>query len=99
MDTIELLGSTLGLGFLAGIRLYATVLLIGLVVRFHLIALPPGLAHLSVLGDTLVLATAAAACAIEFVADKIPWVDSLWDSIHTFIRPVGAVLLGATALA
>jgi hypothetical protein len=99
MDTIDLLGSTLGLGFLAGIRLYATVFLIGMVVRFHLIALPSNLAHLSVFGNTWVLATAAAACAIEFMADKIPWVDSLWDSIHTFIRPLGAVLIGATALA
>ncbi len=98
MDTIELLGSTLGLGFLAGIRLYATVLVIGLVVRFHLIQLPSGLAHLAVLGHTWVLATAGVACLIEFLADKVPWVDSLWDSIHTFVRPLGAIFLGATAL-
>lgn len=97
MDTMELLGSTLGLGFLAGLRLYATVLLIGLVVRFHWIALPPTFTHLSVLGNRWVLATAAAAATFEFLADKIPWVDSLWDSIHTFIRPAGAILLGATA--
>jgi hypothetical protein len=98
MDTVELLGSTLGLGFLAGIRLYATVLLIGLVVRFHLIQLPPNLAHLSILGHNWILITAAAGCVMEFLADKIPWVDSLWDSVHTFIRPAGAILLGATAL-
>ncbi len=98
MDAIEVLGSTLGLGFLAGIRLYATVLLIGLVVRFHWIALPPTYAHFQVLGDTWVLTIAAIACAMEFLADKIPWVDSFWDSIHTFIRPVGAFLLGATAM-
>jgi hypothetical protein len=97
MDTMELLGSTLGLGFLAGLRLYATVLLIGLVVRFHWITLPPTFAHLSVLGNRWVLATAAAAATFEFLIDKIPWVDSLWDSIHTFIRPAGAILLGATA--
>ena len=98
MDTMELLGSTLGLGFLAGLRLYATVLLIGLVVRFHWIALPDSFAHLYVLGNRWVLATAAAAATFEFLADKIPWVDSLWDSVHTFVRPVGAVLLGAMAL-
>lgn len=97
MDTMELLGSTLGLGFLAGLRLYATVLLIGLVVRFHWISLPPTFAHLTVLGNRWVLAAAAAAATLEFPADKIPWVDSLWDAIHTFIRPAGAILLGATA--
>lgn len=97
METMELLGSTLGIGFLAGIRLYATVLLIGLVVRFHWIALPPTFAHLSVLGNKWVLAAAAAGATFEFLADKIPWVDSLWDAIHTVIRPAGAILLGATA--
>ena len=94
---MELLGSTLGLGFLAGLRLDATVLLIGLVVRFHWIALPPAFAHLNVLGNKWVMAAAAAAATLEFMADKIPWVDSLWDAIHTFIRPAGAILLGATA--
>ena len=47
----------------------------------------------AVLADTRVLIVAGVACAIEFVADKIPWVDSAWDSIHTFIRPIGAALL------
>ena len=94
---MELLGSALGLGFLAGIRLYATILLIGLVVRFHWIALPPTFAHLSVLGNRWVLAAAAFAATFEFMADKIPWVDSLWDSIHTIVRPAGAIFLGAAA--
>jgi len=99
MSAMELLGSVLGLGFLAGIRLYATVLLLGLVVRFHLIALPAKFSELNVLANTWILAIAAAACAVEFVADKIPWVDSLWDSIHTFLRPIGGFLLGVMALA
>ena len=94
---MELLGSTLGLGFLAGLRLYATVLLVGLVVRFQWITLPPSFAGLSVLGNRWVLAAAAAAATFEFLADKVPWLDSLWDSIHTVIRPAGAILLGATA--
>jgi len=98
MDTIDLLGSTLGLGFLAGIRLYATILLIGLAVRFHWVALPAKFSQLEVLGHPWILAAAAIAFAMEFLADKIPWVDSLWDSIHMFIRPIGAVLLGFTAL-
>lgn len=94
MDTVQLLGSALGLGLLAGIRLYATVLILGLIARFHWFTLPPGL---DVLGHTWVLVTAGIACAIEFVADKIPWLDTMWDSVHTFIRPIGAALLGAAA--
>lgn len=91
---MQLLGSALGLGLLAGIRLYATVLIVGLIVRFHWVDLPAGL---DVLGHTWVLATAGAACVIEFFADKVPWLDSVWDSVHTFIRPIGAALLGAAA--
>jgi hypothetical protein len=94
VDTVQLLGSALGLGLLAGIRLYATVLILGLIARVHWLDLPSGL---DVLGHTWVLATAGTACAIEFFADKVPWLDSMWDTVHTFIRPVGAALLGAAA--
>jgi hypothetical protein len=93
METLLPLASALGLGMLAGARLYATVLAVGLLVRFDWIALPIGWQHASVLADTRVLIVAGVACAVEFIADKIPWVDSLWDSIHTFIRPIGAALL------
>ena len=98
MDTIALLGSSLGLGFLAGIRLYATVLAIGLAVRFQLLHLHEGMRGLEVLADWRILALAGVAFLAEFFADKIPWVDTAWDAIHTFIRPVGAALLAATAL-
>lgn len=94
MDTVQLLGSALGLGLLAGIRLYATVLILGLIARFHWFDLPPGL---DVLGHTWLLVTASVACFIEFFADKVPWLDTMWDTVHTFIRPVGAALLGAAA--
>jgi hypothetical protein len=92
MDTLSPVASALGLGMLAGIRLYATVLVVGLLLRFGRFPLPPA----SVLADTRVLVVAGIACAIEFIADKIPWVDSAWDSIHTVIRPVGAVLLASS---
>ncbi len=98
MNTIQLLGSTLGLGFAAGIRLYATVLALGLAIRFNWYHIPPGQEHLRVLAEPLVLIVAGVACLIEFISDKIPWVDSLWDSFHTIIRPVGAVVLGAMSL-
>ncbi len=98
MDTVALLGSTLGLGLVAGFRLYAAVLAVGLGIRFGLISLNPGLAHLRVLANDYVLAAAAVAYFLEFLADKIPWVDSVWDSVHTLIRPLGAAFLGATAV-
>ena len=88
METLGVIGSTLGLGFLAGIRLYATVFLLGLAIRlgwFH-----PGAAsaELTVLAHPAVLIASGLACLVEFAADKIPWLDSLWDSFHTFIRPI-----------
>jgi hypothetical protein len=98
MDTVALLGSTLGLGLVAGFRLYAAVLAVGLGIRLGLVTLHPGLAHLRVLANDYVLAAAAVAYFLEFLADKIPWVDSVWDSVHTLIRPLGAAFLGATAV-
>ena len=90
------LASALGLGMLAGARLYATVFAVGLLLRFNWVTLPTAWQHASVLADTRVLIVAGIACAIEFVADKIPWVDSAWDSIHTFIRPIGAALMASS---
>ncbi len=93
METLLPFASALGLGMLAGARLYATVFVIGLLLRFDWVALPAAWQHGAVLADTRVLIVAGVACAIEFLADKIPWVDSAWDSLHAFIRPIGAALL------
>lgn len=98
MDTIQLIGSTMGLGFLAGIRLYATVLALGLAVRFQWIHPAGSWGSLQILGHPAVLAVAALGCVAEFFADKIPWVDSVWDSFHTFIRPIGAAVLAGAVL-
>jgi uncharacterized membrane protein len=77
----------------SGINLYATVLTLGLLQRFHWLKLP---GEWTVLGETWVLGLAALLFVVEFVADKIPFVDSIWDSIHTFIRvPAGAVLMAS----
>jgi hypothetical protein len=97
MDALAPLGSLFGLSFLAGMRLYATVLFLGLGVRFHLLHFPPSLAGLDVLAHPAVLTVAGLGFAAEFVADKIPWFDTLWDSVHTFIRPIGAALVGGSA--
>ncbi len=98
MGAITTLGSLLGLAFLSGMRLYSTVFAVGLGVRFNYVKLPASLEHLSVLASTPVLIIAGAIYVIEFLADKIPWVDSLWDLFHTFIRPLGAAVLGAVAI-
>lgn len=98
MPEITTLGAIMGLAFVSGLRLYSTVLAIGLGLRLGFITLPPALAHLDVLSATPVLVIAGAVYLIEFVADKVPWVDSLWDSVHTFIRPLGAAVLGVAAV-
>ncbi|HEY3278107.1 MAG TPA: DUF4126 domain-containing protein [Syntrophorhabdaceae bacterium] len=98
METIALLGSLTGLGLMAGLSLYATILTVGLGVRFGLVHLDPGLQHLAVLAGTPVLVAAGIVYLFEFFADKIPWLDSIWDSVHTFIRPFGAAVLGVTAI-
>ena len=85
-------------GFLSGVRLYATVLVLGLGMRYGLFTLGPWSENLHVLAHPWVLIAAGIACAMEFVADKIPWLDSAWDSFHTFIRPIAAILLSAAAL-
>lgn len=98
METISLLGSAMGLGFVAGLNLYATVLTVGLGIRFHLIILNPELSKLEILASPYILIAAGVIYLVEFFADKIPWVDSLWDAVHTLIRPLGAAALGAMAI-
>ncbi|TFH29179.1 MAG: DUF4126 domain-containing protein [Deltaproteobacteria bacterium] len=77
MRTLALLGTVTGISLFAGIRLCATVLTIGLCLRYGLLHLPQELASLSVLAHPYVLAAAGVCAAMEFLADKVPWVDSL----------------------
>lgn len=98
MNIIQILGSTLGLGLVSGINLYATVLVVGLGIRLGFVVLRPELVQLQVLSSPVVIAVAGLFFVIEFLADKIKWVDSIWDAVHTFIRPLGAAAIGATAL-
>src|ERR1700733_903904 len=98
METIELIGVTMGLGFIAGIRLYATVLALGLAIRLEWLHLGAIGKPLEILAHPAVLIAAGLAYFVEFFADKIPWVDTLWDCFHTFIRPIGAAILAATVL-
>lgn len=98
METLELLGVALGLGTLAGLNLYLTVFVTGLAVQQGWIALHTKYESLAILGDPVVVTIAGILFFLEFFADKVPWVDSLWDSIHTVIRPIGGALLAITVL-
>src|SRR5258708_6230278 len=94
MNPIETLGLALGAGFSSGLNLYATVATLGLLQRFGVLHLPPGL---QILSHPWVLAIAIALYLLEFFADKIPYFDTFWDAIHTFIRPPAAALLAFAA--
>ena len=98
MNLIDQLGVALGLSALAGLNLYLTTLVAGLAIRFHLIELSGAYENMAGLGSSWVIGTAGAMYLIEFVADKVPYVDSMWDVVHTVIRPVGAVFLTLSAL-
>jgi hypothetical protein len=93
MNPIETLGLALGAGFSSGLNLYATVATLGLLQRFGVLHLPglQALSHPWVIGVALVL------YFVEFFADKIPYFDTVWDVIHTFIRPPAAALLAFAA--
>jgi hypothetical protein len=98
MEVLKTLAVALSLGTLAGVNLYLTVLVTGLALHFHWVILPSPLAGLEVLGHPSIITIAAVLYAIEFFADKIPWVDSAWDALHTLIRPIGAAALAIAAM-
>ena len=95
MDLIATLGRTLGFSFAAGINLYATVALLGLASRFGWVELPD---QFEIFDSNVVIGVAILLYIVEFAADKIPWVDSAWDTVHTFIRPIGGALIAVAAL-
>ena len=96
MSPLETLGFALGTSFASGLNLYATVAAAGLFQRFGIVTLPE---PLQVLANPVVLGVALTLFLIEFIADKIPYVDSAWDALHTFIRPPAAALLSYSAFA
>lgn len=98
VELLAQLGVALGFATLSGLNLYLTTLVAGLAVRFHWIDLAERYHGLGVLGNWWVIGIAGGMFLVEFFADKIPWVDSAWDAVHTVIRPVGGVLLALAAL-
>ena len=89
------LGRTMGFSFAAGINLYATVALLGLTSRYGWVALPE---QFRVFDNDWIIGAALVMYAVEFVADKIPWVDTVWDGVHTAIRPLGGALIAINTL-
>lgn len=98
MERLDLLAVALGLAALAGVNLYLTVFATGLAIHFQWITLAPQYQSLSVLGDPWIITIAGILYFLEFFADKIPWVDSVWDAVHTVIRPIGGALLAIQVL-
>lgn len=95
MEAVAALGRTLGFSVAAGVNLYATVALIGLASRFGWVELPP---QFALFDSNLIIGLALALYVVEFFADKIPWVDSAWDTLHTLIRPVGGAAIAVATI-
>ena len=95
MDALLTLGRTIPFAFASGINLYATVAVLGLCSRFQIVALPD---QFRAFEHPLIISIALVMYIVEFVADKVPWFDSLWDSVHTLVRPIGGALVAVTAL-
>jgi len=89
------LGRTLGFSFAAGVNLYATVAILGLASRYGWVSLPP---QFQAFNNDLVIGAAVVLYLVEFFADKIPYVDTVWDMLHTLVRPVGGALIAVTTL-
>ena len=94
MDLVTL-GRTLGLSFAAGVNLYATVAILGLAARYGWVDLPP---QFQTFNNPVIIGTALVLYLVEFFADKIPYFDTLWDILHTAIRPLGGALIAITTL-
>jgi hypothetical protein len=93
MGIIEILGLAGSLSLLSGWRFYLTIFATGLAMHFDIVPLPENLQMLDVLANPWVLGISAIGAVAEFFADKIAWLDSIWDGLHSLIRPVGGALL------
>jgi Domain of unknown function (DUF4126) len=93
MSPVEVLGMAASLSLLAGWRLYACVLGAGIAMWLGLLPLPEHIQSLQVLANPWVMGVAAVGFIAEFFADKVAWLDSAWDTVHTLIRPLGGAAL------
>ena len=93
MGVMEIIGIAGSVSLLAGWRLYLSIFATGLAMRLGALPLPEHLQSLDALANPWVMGVAAIAALAEFFADKVMWLDSAWDAIHTFVRPVGGAML------
>ncbi|MDB5707427.1 MAG: hypothetical protein JWN66_4543 [Sphingomonas bacterium] len=93
MGAAEILGVAASVSLLAGWRLYLCVFATGIAMRTGWVALPDHLHQLDILANPWVIGVAGVAALAEFLADKVMWIDSAWDAVHTLVRPVGGALL------
>ncbi|WP_309645747.1 DUF4126 domain-containing protein [Phenylobacterium sp.] len=93
MGAVELMGVAASLSLLAGWRLYACVAGVGIAMRIGLLDLPDKIQALDVLANPWVIGVASLGAVAELFADKVMWLDTLWDGVHTLIRPLGGALL------
>lgn len=93
MDILAILGVAGSVSLLAGWRLYLSIFATGLAMRLGAIPLPEHLHSLEILANPWIMGIAAAAAIVEFFADKVMWLDSVWDAVHTLVRPIGGALL------
>jgi len=98
VDRFNPIAVALSLACLAGIDLYLTVFITGLAIHLHWITLSPSYQSLEVLGQPWIIILAGILYLLEFLADKVPWIDSAWDAVHTIIRPIGGALLAIQVL-
>ena len=89
------LGYTIPFAFASGLNIYATIAVLGLCSHYGLVALPD---QFRAFDNPIVIGVALVMYVVEFVADKIPWLDSIWDVVHTVVRPLGGALVAVTAL-
>jgi hypothetical protein len=93
MELMGAIGRMLGFSFAAGINLYATTAMLGLASRYHWVDLPD---QYRVFDNDWIIGIALLLYVVEFIADKVPWVDSMWDAVHTVIRPIGGALIAVS---
>ena len=93
MNAVELIALATSVSLLAGWRLYLVVFATGVAMKYGWVALPDQLRALDVLANGWIIGIAGVGALAEFFADKIAWVDSAWDAVHSFVRPLGGALL------
>ena len=95
MEILATLGRTLGFSIASGVNLSATVAILGLASRYQWVQLPE---QFKAFDHPWIIGAAGVLYVIEFVADKVPWIDSMWDTIHTAIRPIGGAVIAVASL-